>query len=106
MDSLFEAGVRGKLYRLWFMLNNDTQIRVKTSFGMTKVAATGENVAQGSIGGGIASFPNLSKTIGKYFSGTEEASYMGLKLNPLMYQDDTARLATSIEEPRTVYSDQ
>ena len=62
------------------------------------MAATGENVAQGSIGGGIASSLNLSKTIGKYFSGTEEASYMGLKLNPLMYQDDTARLATSIEE--------
>ena len=98
MDSLYEAGVLWKLYLLWFMLNNDTQIRVKTSFGMTKVAATGENVAQASIGGGIASSLNLSKTIGKYFSGTEEASYMGLKLNPLMYQDDTARLATSIEE--------
>ena len=98
MDSLYEAGIRGKLYRLWYMLNHDTQIRVKTSFGLTQVAATGENVTQGSIGGGIASSLNLAKTIGKYFSGTEEASYMGLKLAPLMYQDDTARLATSIEE--------
>jgi hypothetical protein len=53
MDTLHEAGIQGKLYRLWFMLNKDTQIKVKTSLGMTKCAATGENVAQGSIGGGI-----------------------------------------------------
>ena len=69
MDTLHEAGIQGKLYRLWFMLNKDTQIKVKTSFGMTKCAATGENVAQGSIGGGIVSSLNLSKTISKYFSG-------------------------------------
>ena len=43
------AGVRGKLYRLWYLLNKDTQIRVKTCFGLTEVAPTGENVAQGSI---------------------------------------------------------
>ena len=75
MDTLFEAGIRGKLYRLWFMLNRDAQIRVKTSFGLTGIAATGENVAQGSIGGGLISSLNLSKTISTFFSGAEEASY-------------------------------
>ena len=45
MDTLHEAGVRGKLYRLWYMLNKDAQIQVKTSFGLTDPAATGENVA-------------------------------------------------------------
>ena len=47
METLFEAGVRGKLYRLWHILNKDTQIRVKIGFGLTGLAATGENVAQG-----------------------------------------------------------
>ena len=98
MDTLHEAGIKGKLHRLWFMLNKDTQIKVKTSFGLTKCAATGENVAQGSIGGGIVSSLNLSKTISKYFSGTEEPSYWNIKLSPLLYQDDSARFATSIEE--------
>ena len=98
MDTLYEAGIRGKLYRLWFLLNSDTQIKVKTSFGTTDWAETGENVAQGSIGGAIVSSLNLDKTIGKYFAGSEEASYLGLKLSPMMYQDDTARFATSIEE--------
>ena len=65
MDTLHYTGITGKLYRLWYMLNKDAQIRVKTSFGVTEVAATGENVAQGSIGGGIVSSLNLSKTISK-----------------------------------------
>lgn len=98
MDTLYEAGIHGKLYRLWHMLNKDAQIKVKTSFGLTKVAATGENVAQGSIGGAIASSLNLDKTIGKYFAGTEETSYLTLKISPIMFQDDTARFSTSIED--------
>jgi hypothetical protein len=27
MDTLYEAGIRGKLYRLWFMLNNNAEIK-------------------------------------------------------------------------------
>ena len=40
MDTLYQAGIRGKLYRLWYRLSKDTQIRVKTSFGLTETAAT------------------------------------------------------------------
>ena len=98
MDTLYQAGIQGKLYRLWYMLNKDTQIRVKTSFGMTDVAATGENVAQGSIGGGLISSLNLDKTVTSYFAGAEEASYMNMKLSPILFQDDSIRFSTSIEE--------
>ena len=80
MISLYEAGIKGKLYRLLYLLNNDTQIRVKTSFGLTDLAATGENVAQGSIGGGILSSLNLSKTVTDYFSGAESVIYLSLKM--------------------------
>ena len=98
MDTLYQAGVRGKLYRLWYMLNKDTQIRVKTSFGLTNTAATGENVAQGSIGGALISSLNLDKTITSYFSGSEEVSYLTTKLSPMIFQDDTMRFATSIDQ--------
>ena len=98
MDTLYEAGIRGKLYRLWYMLNKDSQIRVKTSFGLTGLAATGENVAQGSIGGGILSALNLSRTIAAYFSGAEGASYLTMKLSPLLFQDDSLSFSTSIAE--------
>jgi hypothetical protein len=71
MDTLFGAGIDGKLYRLLFMLNKDTHIRVKTSFRVTDVTANCENVAQVSIGGGIISALNLDKTIGAQRQRTE-----------------------------------
>ena len=71
---------------------------MKTSFGLTSCAATGENVAQGSIGGAIASSLNLDKTVKRHFAGIEDASYSNLKLSPILYQDDAARFSTSIEE--------
>ena len=98
MDTLYSSGVRGKLYRLWYELYKDAQIRVKTGAGMTHTEATGENVGQGSIGGAILSSCNLDKTVTNYFAGSgSELSYATSRLQPLMFQDDTCRLVTSIE---------
>ena len=99
MDTLFSYGVRGKLYGLWYELYRDAQIRVKTGAGMTAVETSGENVAQGSIGGAILSSCNLDKTDSNYFSGSStELSYATTRLQPIMFQDDTIRLLTSIED--------
>ena len=99
MDTLYGAGIAGKLYRLWFMLNQNSQIRVKTSFGMTGTAVTGENVTQGSIGGALISALNLSKTMTAYFGGSDgEVSYGPSRLSPLQFQDDCARFSTSVEQ--------
>ena len=67
MDTLYTYGIKGKLYRLWYELYRDAQIRVKTGAGMTAVEATGDNVAQGSIGGAILSLCSLDKTVTNYF---------------------------------------
>ena len=99
MDTLFSFGVRGKLYRLWYEMYRDAQIRVKTGASMTAVQTSGENVAQGSIGGAILSSCNLDKTVTNYFSGSPtELSYATTRLQPIMFQDDTIRLVTSIED--------
>ena len=42
MNSLYETGVKGKLYRLWFMMNCGNQVKVLTSAGMTGILATGK----------------------------------------------------------------
>ena len=81
------------------MLNKDSQIRAKNSFGMTDTATTGENVTQGSIGGALVSALNLSKTMSAYFSGSNtELSYGPSRLNPVQFQDDCARFNTSIDD--------
>ena len=70
---------------------------MKTSVGVTEVAATGENVAQGSIGGGLVSALNLSETMTDYFSGSDsDISYGLMRTNPILYQDDSARFSSSI----------
>ena len=97
MDTLYMAGIHGKLYRLWFELNRDTQIRVKTGVGMSGIKPTGENVAQGSIGGALASSANLDKTLRMYFEGSDcEVSYDDIRLEPITFQDDAARFVTDI----------
>jgi len=98
MDTLHKSGVRGKLYRLWYELYRDTQIRVKTAAGITDCRATGKNVCHGSIGGALLSSANLDKTISAYLSGSDcELSYGDKRLSPLLFQDDDLRLANSIE---------
>ena len=99
MDTLYRCGVQGKLYRLWYTLYKDSQIKVKTAAGMTEIRSTGENVTQGSIGGAILSSANLDKTLSIYFGGSDcEVSYGDVRLRPITFQDDTSRLVRTIED--------
>ena len=97
MNSLYEADIKGKLYRLWFMMNCDNQVRVLTSAGMSDMKTTGENVGQGTVGGGILSSLNLDIGVTEAFSESSHEIYYGgkVRLNPLLYQDDSLRLASS-----------
>ena len=98
MDTLYKCGIRGKLYRLWYELYRDSQIRVKTAAGTTGIKTTGENVTQGSIGGAVLSSANLDKTLTTYFSGSDcEISYGEKRLSVLSFQDDALRMCASIE---------
>ena len=98
MDTLYKCGVKGKLYRLWYEIYKDSQIRVKTASGLTEIRATGENVTQGSIGGAILSSANLDKTLCAYFGGSDcEVSYGDNRLAPITFQDDTMRMVSSLE---------
>ena len=102
MASLYEAGVKGKLYRLWFELNRETEIRVRTGVGTTQVAVVGETVAQGSIGGGLVSSLNLDVEVNNFFEGSmNEAGYSYIRFQPMILQDDLSRLCTSAESART-----
>jgi hypothetical protein len=94
MNSLYEANIRGKLYRLW---NYDNQVKVLTSAGMSDMSSTRENVGQGTVGGAILSSLNLDIGVTEGFRESCHEVYYGgpLRLNPLLYQDDSLRLATS-----------
>ena len=90
-----DPGVSGKLYRLWFELNKETEIKVKTGAGMSETTTVGETVAQGSIGGALISSLNLDGEVNHFFSGSiNEAAYSDVRLQPLILQDDLCRIDT------------
>ena len=98
MDALYKSGVRGKLYRLLYMMNKDTRIRVNTGVGMSDEADTGENIGQGTGEGAIISAANIDDGVTNIFKHSSyEISYGKQMLNPLLFQDDIARICDSPE---------
>ena len=97
MDNLYKSDIKGKLYRLIYQLNKNNLIQIKTPVGITHEFETGENVTQGSVGGGLISSINLDIPVSTAFENSENEMFYGeIKLNPLIYQDDLSRVADSV----------
>ena len=89
--------MRGKLYRLIYNMNNDTRISVQTPVGVTEECKIGESVGQGTLEGAIISAVNLDNGVQDFFANSDdEINYLGMKMGPLLFQDDVGRLASSI----------
>lgn len=99
MNNLYVAGVVGKLYRMWFKMNKNSRIRVRTGLGLSSERSTGELIAQGTVGGALVSGFNLDKDIFDYFEeSSDEVYYGGVRLQPLCYQDDLLQVASSVNK--------
>ena len=95
--NLYKSGIQGKLYRVIYELNKNNFIRIKTPVGITDGFRSGENVTQGSVSGGLISSLNLDIPIVNFFKDSEhEVSYGSIAMNPIIYQDDLARLACNV----------
>ena len=99
MGELYDVGMNQKLCRLWFKLNSDTIIKVKTANGLTEEAAAGPCVGQGSAGGALNSQFNLDRGIQSYFEGSCDEYYYGsVRCQGVIFQDDTGRTSSSVRE--------
>ena len=67
LNTLYSAGVQGKVYRLWYKLNQNTHIAVKTAVGLTDERDTGETLGQGTVGGALASALNIDEELNAHF---------------------------------------
>ena len=95
---LADAKVDGKCYRLFHKLNSNTVVQVKTPVGMTGMAETGENMAQGSKSAGMVCATSLSQGVDKYYEDSKhEIEYGDIKLSAMQYQDDALRMTASVE---------
>ena len=69
---------------------------------MTEEAIRGEGLTQGSLEGAIVSSVSLDYDVNKFFKNSvEETSYFSVRLQPLLYQDDVARIASTVKSAQS-----
>ena len=87
MNELHRNKVRGKVYRLLYLMNCNTNIQIQTPVGLTDVRNTGETLGQGTVMGAIASAVNLDNGVQDSFHlSEEEITYLGVPLGPLLFR--------------------
>ena len=92
MQTLHEIGVNKKASRVWFKLNEATEIAVKTATGVSDTTVVGDCIGQGTAGAALVSQVNLDHGLRGYFQDSkEEIYYGGVRMQPLAYQDDILR---------------
>ena len=102
MNALYKCNIRGKLYRLLYLMNRKTKFKVKTPVGLTEEAIRGAGLAQGSLEGALVRSVSLDSDVMEFFKdSSEEANYFSVRLQPLLYQDDVARISYNVESAQT-----
>jgi hypothetical protein len=98
----YKRKVNPKAVRLWYKLNQNTRIRVKTGVGMSDYAEVGAVVGQGTMGGAVVSQAVLDEAISEEFVPGEqhEANYGQVGMQPCMFQDDLIHAAVGTEGAR------
>jgi hypothetical protein len=99
----YKRGADPKACRLWYKINEDTRIRVRTGAGMSQFTEVGAVVGQGTLGGALVSQAVLDQGISEQFApgGGDELTYGSVPLAPLIFQDDVIYGAEGIKEARS-----
>ena len=82
---------------MWYILNKDTRIKVKTAFGVTEEAEVGDCLGQGTGGAGLVSAANLDLGLQKFFNTSSNVmNYGQVRVQPISYQDDVGTICTEV----------
>ena len=95
-----KAKIDNKDYRMWFKLNEDTTIRVRTSVGESESRLIKNSLGQGSFGAALASSLNIGCAIKDTFRETSSTHIGTLPLNAVVMQDDIAKLNDNLGQAR------
>ena len=101
MDTLDkEAKVDNKSYRIWYKLNAETRISVRTSVGDSAEKSLMDCLGQGSAGASLVSSLNIGCAVDKAFkySYTSKVGYK--RLNSLILQDDISKMNDEVKQAR------
>ena len=102
MLTCIKRGANIKACRLWYNLNKNTKIRVRTGAGMTEYTEAGGIVGQGTIAGALVSQGVIDEGISANFApgGPDELNYGLVPMAPLIFMDDVIHGAETINDAR------
>ena len=85
-----KRGADPKATRLWYNLNANTRIKVRTGVGVTRSGEVGAVVGQGMLGGALVSQAVLDDGVMEHLApgGELQMEYGDVPLAPLMWMDD------------------
>ena len=102
LETMEKLNVNEKAARVWYKLNKDSEVTVKTTGGETKTAKVGDCLGQGTAGAGLVSQANLDHGLNSYFKSCKDVMYYGeTRIQPLSYQDDVAAPCLTVNMART-----
>ena len=87
-------------YRLWYMLNENAKISVRTSVGESDFSTITNSLGQGSFGAALASSLNIGCAVEDTFKGDPSTSLGFMDLNSLILQDDISKMNDKLEDAR------
>ena len=106
MSELYSANVDARAYRLFFLLNQNTRIRVRTGCGFTDWEEAGDGLGQGSGAAAKVSALNLDRKLDKIFKSSKQmVMYGGVRQQPYAFQDDAMAMVENITDLRVVVRD-
>ena len=101
MDTLDkEAKVDNKSYRIWYKLNEETRISVRTSVGDSAEKSLMDCLGQGSAGASLVSSLNIGCAVDKTFKYSYTAKVGHQRLNSLILQDDISKMNDEVKQAR------
>ena len=96
-----EAKICDKDYRLWFKLNKNANISVRTSVGESCTSLVKNSIGQGMFGAALASSLNIRFALKDTFRDTPSTSLGLMPLNSLIMQDDNSKMNDRLEDARS-----
>ena len=86
-------------HQQWLKLNEQNEIRVKTSSGRTDTAMVGNVIGHGTAGAALVSQLNLDHELHSYFVGRSDDLYYGsIWFKYFAYQDDVGKPSAGVIE--------
>ena len=95
-----KADIDNKDYRLWYKLNENTRIRVRTSVGESDSKLIKNSLGQGSFGAALASSINIGCAIQDTFHETSSTNIGTLPINAVVMQDDISKMNDNLKQAR------